>query len=1326
MDLIHLTGAQVTSVANEGVAAIRPLHLLTTDILLADLTSGRTIATSEGHSLVLSTDDARSALNWYRLNRAKWAGNVMAADCEAIVDALATKPPTIPAPPGVATHAVRYLKLARLQAHRFAGLHAYGTDSTAPDDFVFEPDKPITLFEGWNGSGKTSLANAIIWCLTGQLLRPQRSPESGDREFECVIDRDADPDTTHAISPVTPLPHADAWAPDAAAKVIPADTWVELTFVGADGSLSPPIRRTQARKPNGKLVETAPDTAALGVDPVACRLGTTMPGILPFLQIGSASELGVAIAKLTGLADLVDLARHATKAADRIGGPVTKQLKDELERIEGEYLEHRADLAQRIEEFPLMKPADALPNAADTHAAATLDRLTEHFEKLKAEGLADAREVLGDRFDPENADQRKDLEDCIGPAIEQLRRVAKLPSIERIGQLKLNEDDAASVRAMLDKLRDEAATLAELAENPTVARRTQLYARVVTWMDEHGEKQDENCVVCRHSLAGVIDHETGSAVVDHLAQVRDNGEVVAKTIAQWARDWSGTLSRDLPNAVRGELDRDLPASPAALLRSGFGEDLFATDPFSGTLAALKPLASKLVDEALATLPAFTDPKNVPLPDRVTAAATGLVTTIRRVERALAFIEWMAAHSGALRTALNKVRHSDKPATDAGDIAPAGPAEPSASLGASLARLDFIVTGVAPISAAVTLVQRMRTSLTARMRKVNRIAACADCVKALEAIVPVGQLAQDQVEGLRRQLHGRAEYWRDQIYQNATTFAPRPQASGMNAKGVIDIHVGRGTVRAPAQHVSNASALRASLMGFYLAFREHVLKTSGGIMTLVLDDPQDLLDYDNRQRLARAIARLAVAGTQVIAMTHDRAFARTLVHEARIDDLIAHRAVHPINSSRATLETSLAVEELDRKRQAFVGNPDSAAHAQDYANEARIFIEARLGDLFDDPAYPAHAAPTKPPTLVALFDRLKTLVGGRSNELFKSPILAGFCGDPAMVPSADARRILNQSHHNKASISYAEVERVDGDLKRLRIGIERVHGEFRRYRWREPLTQEAPNNVIALATVKAPSFNVPVSQDIAAFTGHVPSGGSQAEDSELFSSSWLDDKALFYIRYDTMGFAIPAGSVAIVEAEPTTVRDHSLVVARRGSQAYARRLLRPRNGEGFSLAAEATDPRKSRPTLAFEDHGIDVHRVVGVLFSQLPPPEGREEATQIAGDPGLGRIEVAYRVREESAVPLALPNQTILGGKLLTAADLPAIEGQIVALTLEDGTSILKRVGSSISATLPCLRQFETIGGLGDSVVIATEVTEGAPDVPIMAYARSIVGVIYDH
>jgi len=162
-----------------------------------------------------------------------------------------------------------------------------------------------------------------------------------------------------------------------------------------------------------------------------------------------------------------------------------------------------------------------------------------------------------------------------------------------------------------------------------------------------------------------------------------------------------------------------------------------------------------------------------------------------------------------------------------------------------------------------------------------------------------------------------------------------------------------------------------------------------------------------------------------------------------------------------------------------------------------------------------------------------------------------------------------------------------------------------------------------------------------------------------------------------------------------------------------------------LAAEATDPRSSRPTLAFENHELELHRVVGALFVQVPPPSGREEAVLLDGHPALGRVEVAYRVREESAVPRVMPGQIILGGAVLTADQSDAMEGEMVAVTLEDGDSILKRVGAPLSRSMPYLRQFETIGGLGASVVLATERVDGAPDLPVMHNARLVLGVVYE-
>src|SRR5947209_5974052 len=145
---------------SDKAAPARPLHLQTIDSLFAELIGGMAVSVGDtGATFSLSATDSRAILNWYRLNRAKWAGNVQAVDVEALVDSMSAPVPTLPVPPMSATGKKNRLRLVKLVAHRFAGIHAYGTPDEPPEDFVFEPQQAISLFEGWNGAGKTSLVN---------------------------------------------------------------------------------------------------------------------------------------------------------------------------------------------------------------------------------------------------------------------------------------------------------------------------------------------------------------------------------------------------------------------------------------------------------------------------------------------------------------------------------------------------------------------------------------------------------------------------------------------------------------------------------------------------------------------------------------------------------------------------------------------------------------------------------------------------------------------------------------------------------------------------------------------------------------------------------------------------------------------------------------------------------------------------------------------------------------------------------------------------------------------------------------------------------------
>lgn len=411
----------------------KPLHLHTLDSVCADLVSGLPIAVgSDGTLYSLPDDYTRSALQWYRKRgAANWSSSVTAQHGEQLVDSIFEIPPILPTPPANAANAnYRKLRLQKIEIHRFAGVHKFGTPAKAPTNYVHEFSKPITLFEGFNGSGKTSIINAIIWALTGEILRSQREPDKAIEEFECSIvgiDESAEP-TAHRLTPVTPLPDISQFRPDQ--PWVPADTWVELTFEDQTGKSLTPIRRSQSRTVLGKIADNVQGLENLQVDPISLRIGTLMPGLLPLIRVGSESELGKAVAQLTGLASLVDLADHARRTKSKIEKEFVKVKLQDIKSADESYERARKDLNDEIGSHPFMAPAIKLdPPSEDKSLENIIQEIRAHFENVKKTSLSSAQEILGNNFDPGDSYLRADLERNISPAFSELKQLARYISV---------------------------------------------------------------------------------------------------------------------------------------------------------------------------------------------------------------------------------------------------------------------------------------------------------------------------------------------------------------------------------------------------------------------------------------------------------------------------------------------------------------------------------------------------------------------------------------------------------------------------------------------------------------------------------------------------------------------------------------------------------------------------------------------------------------------------------------------------------------------------------------------------------------------------------
>ncbi|WP_196814930.1 ATP-binding protein [Mesorhizobium sp. L2C067A000] len=1307
----------------EETAEPRALHLHTLESLCADLINGNGVLVGDD-TFEIPSADTKAILNWYRLNRSKWQGRMNESDAEAIAACVGEVPTPVPSGAFSIGNAKHRLRLVRARAHRFAGVHAYGTERNAPSDFAFEPSQSLTLLEGWNGSGKTSLLNSIIWCLTGKILRPQRPPESGIEEFESAIERVSESGVTttaHSLTPITPLPTLSSFTPSSDQR-IPVDTWVELTFADEEGTELPPVRRTQSRTSRGRVTEAEPDLASLGVDPVAFSISTTMPAMLQHIQLGQASDLGKAVSQLTGLADLILLERHAERAASYIKTRLRQRAEEAITQSDVRFNEAVGDLRSRVDEFPAMMPVADYPTpCASKEVEKTVANLLEHFNDKKSAALNAAKLILGDTFNSDDAKARADLEDNIEAARGELGHIGQLESAARLSALgKLSDADIKLAIGLVDRISSEAARLSALLADPGLAARKQLYASVASWAIALGISNDAQCHLCSRPLLDHVDPVTGKLLRVHMEEARqEEPELLSQTMKAWVMSRVAMLADQLPAALRDERDRDLPRSPVALLKSALCDELFATKSFVGTLSTLRAETVQNFDMQALALPEYIDPETWKLPASLADDAAALGTAVQRILRAVAFSSWRTAVREKLVALFASV--IGKEAGDASDLSSTS----ASPLIAKLAALQGIVDGAVPIGDAIEYCTRMSSALVARRKSETVVENYDKAVSALAQLEKLGSLASTQVDSLQKNLEGRAARWRGGVYTAPGVSSPAIRRTVMSATGVLEFHAGTGKITAPAQHISNASALRAGLIGFFLAFREHVLSSRGGLELLLLDDPQELLDEHNRGRMADVIVALAAGTAQPIVTTYDRNFAMMVAAEAASKCAFNHRSIHGVNATRETIALGPAKRQLDEDRLEFEKNIDDHSAALRYAATTRTYIETRLRDLFDDPAYPAYTSATMKPSLGDFLNYLRSLVATPPSALFSHGSVVKFARHAGLASDSQCYAVLNDAHHAPGTISYGRVHAVANHFIGIAKGVEEVHRAFREWRSNNQLPQLVANDNGASLTPVAPSAHrFVIHPDLAAFAGPGTPEATQESATEQFSSQWFDDKALFYVRCDNFGFAIPKGYIAIVEATPGAGRDRNLVIALKKGETLARRIFL--QGDSYALAAETPDPRQSPPTKVARGDDYALHRVVGCLLVESVPPASSREAIQMNRDKIVDEIRAVYRLDKESAVPLALPRQLLLGGRYLSPAEIGQHEGKLAAITLKDGTELLKRIGAPVSSMFPYIRHFETVGGLGQSIVLQTEEVEGSViDAQVIDHARLAVGVIYE-
>jgi AAA domain-containing protein len=1199
---------------------MRNLADLTLDELVDSLIGGEALQVAGGDTFKIAAADSQAALAFYNQDRRSYWNPekdtaIQESEIDRLLDSLDRPIKARAAVTRLAPSMQRW-RLTKVAAHRFRGLHRHCADNGSdPDEFEFEVQADATLLRGFNGAGKTSLVTAVCWCLTGYGYRSQALPaplhESIKVQFAQLQDG-GDGNDGFELPPIVPIPtEHELVLVDGAAK---HDTWVRLTFVSLIDGREALVERHLERSGRKGFTTRAVGLERLGLSDLALQVGSLMPGIAAATRFDDKTTLSQAVSTLTGLRPLAHFGTRSARVHDRLIDKYPKEAKkakDDARDTVSKQIQTLHDLLKGTEGLPdlacVVLPADDTPDAWE-HGLQEADTNLKAVEETSA---ADATLILGALPSLATENDIKRFADQLAAARNQFTNVALkgLPSIQTAQRLgSLTEAVARAAEGVLSEIETEARTLVERLSDADRANRLRLYGLVARWHEAaHPGHPFNACPVCTRGLTapGAIpmDALLDQSVAEALEASRAADAALLMTAVEWERTTAQKFRGMLPANLQGFVDEEVPDTLAALYKTALSVEVFAQSDFP---AAFRKLAASVAHvctaawkDALADqpLPAFGLPAEIPDKEGLRAAAV-------RIQRAIRLARYRAAHGEFAKTAMREVLEAEP--KDASISAN------HRSVAAQFRLLETYLESARTFAGIRRQLAQIKDTCGKWKKSHERIGKLARAAEAVKVFTEFPKLVHDQVGGLIADLESQASAWAQRMYK--AQFVQAPSYAGFDAERTdgLNFLASQGNHLVEAHHIMNASALRVYLSAFVLALWQQIWSRSGGISTVLMDDPQDLLDPGNVANLAATVPHLLDAGIHPLIVSNDFGFIPTIESFVAAHPTIgsAKRTgvweFSAISRSKCTASLAPVADEVRERRDRWKADPNDVALARAFVHPVRVRIEMKLWDLLgSDPAV------LKDPTLNDLLGKIAN-ARNRGEAPFNEQPFCNLLELPPLNGGAPFREAINKAHHGKADqISPAEAEVVDAHYDDVFSTIDACWLSYARFMGRLPPEDAVPANEIAPpAAVPFPDRPIPVIGRLAARE----SGAALAtvEDAaERFSLASLGPVALFTLRAPTLGLVAFPGQTLIV-LPGAEVKNGDIAIVQTARKTYARRIGIDKSDLSRIVleAMPSTNPRVP-PT-----HFLSTHR--HVLAESRRRALRRGHRSEVAGRGGRHR------------------------------------------------------------------------------------------------------------
>nr|WP_247886372.1 ATP-binding protein [Azospirillum brasilense] len=1206
-----------------------------------------------------------------------------------------------------------------IEITQFGGLHPYClADGRTPPPLAIEVERDVVLIRGQNGAGKSSIAKALTFALTGHIPCASSEPQP----FETLVNTYTLPNGDEILLPtVVPMPTAEQWCARSQAGRPMIETRVEVTLTNAMGQtvvvrreVMPPVKD---RFPSRLSIDGKPTTRtlddALGVSRLGLELSVLHMARLPYIVLGRPESLGKGVQELTGLRPIGDLAEvSVAKFASFLKGTFTTNRRKDQKGTVSDFATKAGALAALFETSPSKPPAAVSPASGDT-CKVSLDAIDNDLRRrtasvvtavAKAAGVPETGVAL-DGLDEKLVRARTNLTGGTPPRDSLAAVVGRLAAL-----------DAATVKELrkrVQTLADRANAFARQHAEKTAFVRRRLYARVAAWLKEQGrEGEPDACPVCLRSLTEAEhDHDLGMPIATALAQAQKDLADLQFTLDQFIEQAANDFKKDLPETVASELKyvRMLGrTSLGADWAKSAADDMATRLKDVPTLAALVGRAGEALAAGAVVLP---DPTSSVLPNLHPDLAGSQVEKTAQEMTALLDAATWAADTARRRSTVASAAYGAGLAV--GEDLPGG------CLLAAIDGLRTLLHDHVPVATAKGYLRELRTLLTRWVDEETRIAKATTAADALEGLKALKQAVDVQVGGLLATLNKETRAFLDLVYQPSSNVGPTLVALEHDGSALVS-RAEQGGVAGDAAQITNSSRQRAQLFSFVLALTQYVWERDGGLRFVLLDDPQSLFDEDNQRNLAKGLVACARQEFKPFVLTFDRVFSARV---ARAGDLRFGAAV---SEKVARWDLVARPDEYDMvrldphqdqiiiKRQAWLGRKSTEAVIQDYCSEARKFVERTLVAFLNEGKDPVYDHPTLQP----LGKKLHALTGDAARPYSREPFKAILSLLPDGAPDKTLlNEALNWSVHFQAEdMRQKHAEAVDGMLDAFLEHREQCLAIL--HHWPE----EAPKKdarVVPFPNARAPAHTIQLVGQLAASDGEGVPANETPPDAERLRID-PDRHSMFAVgtAAEWLPPPIDPGTLLIVEPLTGKPRAHDLVLAWDTVVGEARVgwCKLETEAERIVLSGYAGHFHKVYPR-----EGVELRRVVCGLFGALP--QARKPCEPVDRADGLPPLLRALEISQgDSAEPLLRKGDKALVGRSVLLDQLDGHPAPAFAFRLSDDTQVLKRLDRHCS--IPGHRQLLPVGDKGSGHVVASTpgAASGAPHIvcayPLIGFWRN--------